>query len=284
MANSAVPHLSPSDTRAPSSNDNEAAGWPIGSEWSYQGHIYKHVGGGVWIDLAGSGGGGGGPHALTHTAGGSDPITVTQAQVTGLEAALAAKADAGAPPTAHSHPWSEVTGRPQTFPADPHLHDDRYYTEAEVDALLAGVQQGGGASGKTVVLHHPHMAASAAATNLAANAFNAVSDPNFRQMVDLRGLTKVRIQGRIGGTLVAATRLRVQYHLGGNPAVATADAGWVTLAESAGSHTANAMFYSAEASVPVGAQVNHCLLRVGLLGGDGVADPTITACILNLYP
>lgn len=89
--------------------------------------------------------------------------------------------------------------------------------------------------------------------------------------------------GRIGGSLVAATKLRVQYHTGGNPAVASGDAGWTTLAETAGSHTLNTMFYSAEIAIPAGAQINDCLVRVGLLGGDGVADPTITACTLNCY-
>lgn len=125
--------------------------------------------------------------------------------------------------------------------------------------------------------------ASAAATNLAANTFNAVSDPNYRQMVDLRGKTKLKVMGRIGGALVAATKLRVQYHTAGNPAVATGDAGWTTLADTAGSHTLSTLFYSAELSVPAGAQINDCLVRVGLFSGDGAADPTITCCILNFY-
>lgn len=138
--------------------------------------------------------------------------------------------------------------------------------------------------GVQVVLHPPYLAASAAATNLAANTFSAVGDPNYRQMVDLRGMTKLRVQGRIGGSLVAATRLRVQYHVGGDPAVATGDAGWQTLGDTAGPHVLNGMFYSAELTVPAGAQVNNCLVRVGLFGGDGAADPTITAAILNFYP
>jgi hypothetical protein len=33
--------------------------------------------------------------------------------------------------------WSEVTGKPDTFPPAPHDHDSRYYTEAEVNDLLA---------------------------------------------------------------------------------------------------------------------------------------------------
>lgn len=115
------------------------------------------------------------------------------------------------------------------------------------------------------------------------NAFNAVNDPNYRSMVDLRGRTKVRVVGRIGGALVAATKLRVQYHTGGNPAVASGDGGWTTLAETAGSHTLATLFYTAEIAVPAGAQINNCLIRVGLLSGDGAADPTMTACVLNFY-
>lgn len=141
----------------------------------------------------------------------------------------------------------------------------------------------GPVTGKSIDLQPPFAAASAAASNLAANTFNAVSDPNFRQMHDLRGLTKVRIQGRLGGAVVAATKLRFQYHLGGNPAVVTGDAGWVTFADSAGSHTVNVMFYSAEITIPAGARVNDVLLRVGIFGGDGAADPTITCAILNCY-
>ena len=145
---------------------------------------------------------------------------------------------------------------------------------------------GGGASsvGGPVVLHHPFMAASAAATNLAANTWKDVSDPSFRQMCDLRGLTKVRIHGRIGGSLVAATKIRIQYHTGGDPAVSTSDGGWTELVTTAGSHSVNTMFYSAEIAVPAGAQVNNVLIRCGLFGGDGAKDPTVTCCVLNFYP
>lgn len=148
-----------------------------------------------------------------------------------------------------------------------------------------GPQGAAGAQGANVVtLMDPSAAASAAATNLAATQFNAVSDPSYRRMMDLRGLTKMKIQGRIGGTLVAATKLRVQYNPSSNPAIATGDAGWATLATTAGSHTLNTMFYTAELAIPAGAQINDCQVRVGLYDGDGVADPTITCCILNIYP
>jgi hypothetical protein len=135
-----------------------------------------------------------------------------------------------------------------------------------------------------VTLLHPLMAASAPATNLAAATAASVSDPNLRQMVDFRGVNSLRVLGRIGGSLVAATKLRVQYHVGGNPAVADGDGGWTTLVDSAGGHTLDTLFYTAEAAVPAGAQINHVLVRAQLYDGDGAADPTISACVLNVYP
>jgi hypothetical protein len=140
----------------------------------------------------------------------------------------------------------------------------------------------GGIPAQTVVLSNPAQV-SAVATNIAAAAFMAVSDPNLRQVVDMRGYSKFRIQGRLGGALVSACKIRIQYHLGGDPNVGTADAGWQTLGESAGNHTLNAMFLTPEITVPAAARVNNLVLRAGLFGGNGVVDPTITCCILNLY-
>lgn len=154
----------------------------------------------------------------------------------------------------------------------------------EAGTVHASVLPAAATGGVSVTLHAPNQAASAAATNLAATTFSAVDDPNYRWMGDLRGRTKVRILGRIGGSLVAASKLRVQYHTGGNPAVASGDGGWTTLATTAGSHTLATLFYSAEIAVPSGAQINDVLIRVGLYDGDGAADPTVSACILSLYP
>lgn len=38
----------------------------------------------------------------------------------------------------NSVPWSGVTGKPSTFTPSSHTHDDRYYTESEVDSKLSG--------------------------------------------------------------------------------------------------------------------------------------------------
>lgn len=34
--------------------------------------------------------------------------------------------------------WGNVTGKPSTYPPEGHTHDDRYYTESEVDSKLSG--------------------------------------------------------------------------------------------------------------------------------------------------
>lgn len=139
------------------------------------------------------------------------------------------------------------------------------------------------AFGYSVILHHPKDAATGAFTNLAASTVGAVSDPSYRQMINLEGFTKARMMGRIGGTLVAATKIRIQYHTGGDPTISSADGGWTTLMTSAGSHTVNSLFYTAEASIPSGAQIAVCLIRAVLFDGDGAADPTLSACTFNVY-
>ena len=50
----------------------------------------------------------------------------------------ATAADVGARPSTWLPAWGDVTGKPVTFPPDAHTHDDRYYTETEVDGKLAG--------------------------------------------------------------------------------------------------------------------------------------------------
>lgn len=46
--------------------------------------------------------------------------------------------DDGVVDQAATAPWAGITGKPSTFPPDPHTHDDRYYTETEMDTALAG--------------------------------------------------------------------------------------------------------------------------------------------------
>jgi hypothetical protein len=53
--------------------------------------------------------------------------------------------------------WTEVTGKPATFPPSAHDHDDRYFTETEVTTLLSGkaatghTHDEGGGTASTVV-------------------------------------------------------------------------------------------------------------------------------------
>ena len=50
---------------------------------------------------------------------------------------------AGTADTAKSVAWSNVSGKPSTFPPSSHNHDDRYYTESEIDTKLNGKQNSG---------------------------------------------------------------------------------------------------------------------------------------------
>lgn len=93
------------------------------------GKLYARTGG-VWVDQSTGGGGGGGPHALVgadHTAAG---LTVDH-----VLKALSATTFGFA---VNTPAWTDVTGKPATFPPDAHNHDDRYYTESEIITLLGG--------------------------------------------------------------------------------------------------------------------------------------------------
>ena len=37
----------------------------------------------------------------------------------------------------HVHDWSSITGRPSVYPVESHNHNDLYYTESEINNLLA---------------------------------------------------------------------------------------------------------------------------------------------------
>ena len=38
-------------------------------------------------------------------------------------------------------PWSDVTGKPSTYAPSSHTHDERYYTESEVNSIYSGIMQ-----------------------------------------------------------------------------------------------------------------------------------------------
>ena len=41
-------------------------------------------------------------------------------------------------PGQDTHDWASITGKPTSYPPSGHTHDDRYYTESEMDTKLAG--------------------------------------------------------------------------------------------------------------------------------------------------
>ena len=91
------------------------------------------------------------------------------------------------------------------------------------------------------------------------------------------------MQGRLSGSVVAATKLRVQYIITNDMNISTSDAGWTTLIESAGGHTINQSFLTGPVAIPAGAKYDNCILRCGIYGGNAVAAPTITLCIFDFY-
>ena len=44
---------------------------------------------------------------------------------------------AGKSDISHSHAWSTITGKPTTFAPSSHNHDDKYYTESEINNMLS---------------------------------------------------------------------------------------------------------------------------------------------------
>lgn len=56
---------------------------------------------------------------------------------------------AGKSDTSHSHAWSAITDKPNTFSPSSHNHDDKYYTEAEVRELLKNTMIWKAADGNT---------------------------------------------------------------------------------------------------------------------------------------
>lgn len=62
-----------------------------------------------------------------------EPNLVASIQSDGIHATLKGTADA-----ANSVAWANVTGKPSTYTPATHTHDDRYYTEAEINNKLDG--------------------------------------------------------------------------------------------------------------------------------------------------
>ena len=41
--------------------------------------------------------------------------------------------------TTHSHAWGNITGKPSTFSPSAHTHDDRYFTESEINSKITSI-------------------------------------------------------------------------------------------------------------------------------------------------
>ena len=54
------------------------------------------------------------------------------------DGSVTASAFNGNASSASSVPWSGITGRPSTYTPSSHTHDDRYYTESEINSKLSG--------------------------------------------------------------------------------------------------------------------------------------------------
>lgn len=115
-------------------------------------------GDGAWATPSGGGGGTPDAHAASHASGGDDPVTLAQSQITDLVSDLGGKVDDddsrlsdARTPTAHaaSHgegqsdaitvAQSQVSGLATALSGKSdtsHTHDDRYYTENEIDEAL----------------------------------------------------------------------------------------------------------------------------------------------------
>lgn len=79
---------------------------------------------------------------------GTEPATALQQQVDALDAAKMDKTTYdsngdGVVDKAAAVPWDGVTGKPGTFAPSAHTHDDRYYTETEMNTKLNGKADSG---------------------------------------------------------------------------------------------------------------------------------------------
>ena len=78
------------------------------------------------------------PHGVTAKQAGAVPTTrKVNGKALSADVTLAA-GDVGAASASHSHTWAAITDKPTSFAPESHTHDDRYYTETEMDSKLSG--------------------------------------------------------------------------------------------------------------------------------------------------
>ena len=76
---------------------------------------------------------------------------VTKADITGLGI-----------PGQDTHDWASITGKPTSYTPSGHTHDDRYYTESEMDTKLAGKSDTGHTHTKSQITDFPALGTAAA--------------------------------------------------------------------------------------------------------------------------
>jgi hypothetical protein len=196
--------------------------------------------------------------------------------VTTAGKALLTAADAAAQRTALALGTAAQSATGDFAPAV-HTHGDLYYTEAEVDALLAALPSGGG---QLVVNVHANAAGNITMTNQAnAEQFLGNSNRNITK-VDLTDYTEVRLVARVvtGSASVNNPRIYAEYHTSFTTTVATYS-GIGTSAVSCSLTTAG-LVDSGWVALATGAKAD-VFVTVLQNGGDAGADPALGPVALH---
>jgi hypothetical protein len=143
------------------------------------------------------------------------------------------------------------------------------------------VRSGSADQAVQIVLWHRGWGLTAAATNIDMGEVVAPNDADLRLVVDLRGMTCVKLQGRLSSN-VAQNKLGVQYSTNMN--FSAGGGHWIEMVSSKGNHTGGVTFWTAEYEIPDEAQKEEVMIRPVIMDGDGAADPAIGFCILNVSP
>lgn len=117
--------------------------------------------------------------------------------------------------SASSVPWSGVSGKPSTYTPSSHTHDDRYYTESEVDSKLNG----------KAASSHKHAAADITSVNASAitGRIAAANLPSYvDDVLEYAGTSKFPSTGEAGKIYTDTTTNKI-YRWGGSSYVVISD-------------------------------------------------------------